>query len=77
MHKWGNKGEVRVALEWADEKSQCPLLSAQVLVPLGHNQLLTKRYCSQEEDGTESYETVRRQKITKDKKRKENQSIFL
>lgn len=59
--------EKSVPLEWEDAKCQCPLLSAEVLVPLGHNQLLTKR-CSQGEDGKQCYDKVKRLKITKDKK---------
>lgn len=54
-----------------------PLLSAEVLVLLGYNQVLTKGHCPQEEDGTECYEQVRKLKITKDKKESKNQSLFL
>lgn len=65
-----------VPLEWEDEKCQCPLLAVEVLVPWEHNQYLAKGYCSQEENGTECYEKVRRLKITKDKKERKTNIYF-
>lgn len=66
-----------VPLEWADVMCQGLLLSAEGLVLLGYNQLLTKGHCPQEKYGTECYEKVRKLKITKDKKESKNQSLFL